>query len=408
MHHDDIRHKLSEYIDGSITPEEKREIDAHLETCSSCGDALKELQKTVAHIKSVDDVEPPAWLARKIMAHVRSEAEEKNGLLPGVLHPARSAAPAMSKARQEQEEPAAHRQQEKKSLLRRLLAPVFLNVPLRAVAVLFLAVTAFYIYRTIEPARVATTSEEQYTVAQKEPAAPELKSSPPEPSADAPARREKKHSIPQQAPAKIQQAPGYKALDMKLEYEQPAAPKPQERAAALQKMEKQPTSTGDAAAMNRELTDKAAAPSMKQERVPMMLGESAQTTNENATRQRADERKGASLAARSKAPEVQQATGVVRRDDVQERVEEYFTSHDLPQSRIKELKYTIMKVSALSVELRDFDQDLRKALSSCKNGYVVDAELDKNRTLYFYCAEDAGIKFLGKYNRQNGAWTRTK
>ena len=70
MDHNDIRHKLSEYIDGSVTAEEKSYIEEHLKTCSACSDALHELQKTVEHIKTVEEVEPPAWMTQKIMANV--------------------------------------------------------------------------------------------------------------------------------------------------------------------------------------------------------------------------------------------------------------------------------------------------------------------------------------------------
>ncbi len=59
MGHKEIRHRLSEYIDGSLTDEEKLEMEAHLRTCSACNDAFRELQKTIEHIKNVEEVEPP-------------------------------------------------------------------------------------------------------------------------------------------------------------------------------------------------------------------------------------------------------------------------------------------------------------------------------------------------------------
>ncbi len=115
MDHNDIRHKLSEYLDGSVTAEEKSSIEEHLKTCSACSDALHELQKTVEHIKSVEEVEPPAWMTQKIMANVRAAEEERKGLF------------------------------------RRLFHPLSVKLPIQAVAVLFLAVTAFYIYQNMSP-----------------------------------------------------------------------------------------------------------------------------------------------------------------------------------------------------------------------------------------------------------------
>ena len=75
MEHEDIRHRLSEYLDRSVTAEEAAAIEAHLKTCQQCKDALHELQKTLEHIKSVEEIEPPAWMTQKIMTTVRAEAE---------------------------------------------------------------------------------------------------------------------------------------------------------------------------------------------------------------------------------------------------------------------------------------------------------------------------------------------
>jgi len=180
MDHNDIRHKLSEYMDGSIIAEERAEIENHLMTCPACSDALRELQKTVDHIKSVEEVEPPAWMTQKIMAKVRSGAEEKKGLF------------------------------------RRFFFPLSVKLPIQAVAVLFLTVTAFYIYRNIQPAPMPSETPVQEFEAGKGPppaSAPRDKSEEPKISKDA------------SAPAKkVPQAPEYKALDMKLEYEKPAPP----------------------------------------------------------------------------------------------------------------------------------------------------------------------------------------
>ncbi len=57
MGHNEIRHRLSEYIDGSATVEEKAEIDAHLQTCSVCNTAFLELQKNIEHIQTIEDME---------------------------------------------------------------------------------------------------------------------------------------------------------------------------------------------------------------------------------------------------------------------------------------------------------------------------------------------------------------
>ena len=80
MEHTDVRHKLSDYIDGSLSTGEKTAVDEHLKTCQQCSDALHELQKTIELVRTVEDAEPPQWMTQKIMANVRAEAGEKKGL----------------------------------------------------------------------------------------------------------------------------------------------------------------------------------------------------------------------------------------------------------------------------------------------------------------------------------------
>ena len=171
MEHNDIRHKLSEYIDGSITAEERIEIEAHLKTCRECSDALSELQKTIEQIKAIEEIEPPAWMTQKIMAKVRTEAEEKRNIFQRLFYP-----------------------------LRRL--------PIQAVAVVFLAITAFYIYRNIQPAPGPSEAPIQEYAAGKIAAKDEL--------AKANDRALRAKQVPQ--------AQEYKTLDMKQEYEKPAPP----------------------------------------------------------------------------------------------------------------------------------------------------------------------------------------
>jgi hypothetical protein len=182
MEHNDTRHKLSEYLDGSVTAKEKDEIEAHLKTCQQCSNALQELQKTVEHLKSIEEVEPPAWMTQKIMVKVRAGAEEK-----------------------------------KKSLFQRFFFPLSVKLPLQAVAVLFLTMTAFYIYRNIQPTLIPSEAPVQEFAVRKEapPPAPTLRD------------KHEAQKITKDAlvPAmKAPQAPGCKALDIKQEYEKPAPP----------------------------------------------------------------------------------------------------------------------------------------------------------------------------------------
>jgi hypothetical protein len=177
MDHNDVRHKLSEYIDGSMTDQEKTAIEEHLRTCSACGDALTEFRKTIEHVKTIEEVEPPAWITHKIMAKVRAEAEEK------------------------------------KSLFQRFFYPLSVKLPIQAAAVLFLTITAFYIYRDIQPAPAPSEGPIQEHAAKKE-----------APQAAAPVKEQTISPGPPARSQKVPQSPEYKSLDMKYEYEKPAPP----------------------------------------------------------------------------------------------------------------------------------------------------------------------------------------
>jgi len=179
MSHNDIRHMLSEYLDGSITAKEKAAIDEHLKICPECENALNELRKTIEHVKSVEEIDPPAWMAQKIMARVRTEAEEK------------------------------------KSLFEKLFFPLSIKLPIQAVAIVFLTVTAFYIYRDVQPTeKLPEVPISKQELAPKKESAPPVAAKPEQKKADDSLLRSKQ----------VPQAPGYKSLDMKQEYEAPAPP----------------------------------------------------------------------------------------------------------------------------------------------------------------------------------------
>jgi hypothetical protein len=181
--HEDIRHRLSEYIDRSVTADEAAAIEAHLKTCQPCRDALHELQKTIQHIKNVEEIEPPAWMTQKIMTTVRAEAGSK------------------------------------KSTFRRLFYPLTVKLPIQAIAVLFLVIAGFYIYQNIQTRERSPEAPTREFAAAKQAPQPDTERDTLA-KADRPAPRSKQ----------AQQPPAYKALDMKQEYERPSPPVPVGRA----------------------------------------------------------------------------------------------------------------------------------------------------------------------------------
>ncbi len=110
-----IREKLSAYLEGALSSEEKRLIEEHLNSCQQCSSAVEDLKKTGEFLKNLEEVEPPAWMTRKIMARVRAEQEKKRGIF------------------------------------QKLFYPLHIKVPIEAMATVLIAVLAVYVFRAVEP-----------------------------------------------------------------------------------------------------------------------------------------------------------------------------------------------------------------------------------------------------------------
>ncbi len=110
-----IKERLSDYIEGFLSAEEKKLFDEHLRSCGECNGILSELRKTIDHLHGMEEVEPPPWMTKKVMASVREEAEKK------------------------------------KSLWQSLFYPIHIKLPLEAVGVVLVAVTALYVFQSVDP-----------------------------------------------------------------------------------------------------------------------------------------------------------------------------------------------------------------------------------------------------------------
>ena len=128
----EIEDKLSSYIDNQLSSEERMIVAEHLKECSKCSLVMEELKKTVAHIQTIEETEPPPWLEQKIMSKVREEAEQKQGMLHKLFFPRR------------------------------------LKIPLQAAATIAIAVTAFFTFRAIEPEVEKVTIKREKPVIEEE------------------------------------------------------------------------------------------------------------------------------------------------------------------------------------------------------------------------------------------------
>jgi hypothetical protein len=110
-----VQEKLSAYIEGDVSSDEKRRIEQHVNSCQKCRTALEDLKNTGDLVRGLEEVEPPAWLTEKIIARVRAEEGRKRGIF------------------------------------RKLFYPLHVKVPVEALATVLIAVVAVYVFRAAEP-----------------------------------------------------------------------------------------------------------------------------------------------------------------------------------------------------------------------------------------------------------------
>ncbi len=110
-----IKNRLSAYLEGEVSADEKTLIEEHLNSCAGCSADLADLKKTIEYVKEIEEVEPPVWMAQKIMARIRDEGQRKKGIF------------------------------------QRLFYPLHVKLPLEAVAALLVIGVALYVYRDISP-----------------------------------------------------------------------------------------------------------------------------------------------------------------------------------------------------------------------------------------------------------------
>jgi hypothetical protein len=352
MNHNDFRHKLSEFIDGSVTPSEKSAIEEHLKNCTACSDALAELRKTIEQVKQIEEVEAPVWMTQKIMANVRAEAEQKKGFFHRLFH------------------------------------PLAVKLPIQAVGVLFLTITVYYIYSSMHPA-------EKYAEA------PMGRIAKQETTAKAQdAVKRKASESAEQHEKKVSQKSGYKSLDMKYEYERPIPPLPQDRTVAsapAPAKEVQNISAGKQAPLleQRPVAPKAAAPFLMLEQAAPTAGATAQ--REAKREAVSDERKTENVPSADKEA------------DVLLDITEHFVKIDLPERmKVKGLQYSTRKFQNGLTDLSWMQKMNAFRSNLCSNRYVVDVDFSGGLSKYLYCYDRSRITLLGIYELKDGTWSEIK
>jgi hypothetical protein len=131
MECDRIQEQLSAYIDDTLSSAEKGIIDDHLKSCPKCRKSLADLEMTIRSIKGLEEIIPPPWLTQKIMTRVKAEAELA-----------------------------------KKSLWQKLFYPLHVKLPIEAFGAFLIALTALYVFRSMEPKINTATAPSERTVSE--------------------------------------------------------------------------------------------------------------------------------------------------------------------------------------------------------------------------------------------------
>src|SRR5438552_2880402 len=71
--------RLSEYLDGEVTPAEQTALEAHLASCDACRTTLEELRRVVTNARALDDRPPTADLWPSVAARIARSARHGHG-----------------------------------------------------------------------------------------------------------------------------------------------------------------------------------------------------------------------------------------------------------------------------------------------------------------------------------------
>jgi hypothetical protein len=138
MECDRIQKELSAYIEDALPSGEKGIIDEHLKSCPECRKTLADLEMTIRSLKGLEEITPPPWLTQKIMARVKAEAELT-----------------------------------KRNFWQKLFYPLHVKLPLEAFGLFLIALTALFVFKSMEPKVNTVTAPSESTVSEYAAKAPQ-------------------------------------------------------------------------------------------------------------------------------------------------------------------------------------------------------------------------------------------
>ena len=76
MRCDELISKISEYLDGKLSAEEKKEFERHLSRCSSCAKELEQTKKTVELCHSLKELPLPEGFSQQLKVRLCANPAE--------------------------------------------------------------------------------------------------------------------------------------------------------------------------------------------------------------------------------------------------------------------------------------------------------------------------------------------